>query len=264
MCAAEPFLLNPDNRALLEGRVSYKHLAKDDSEKKMGFLALFIVVGIIASTFMIGYAISEWSTWAALRNGGVQTQGTITGRHIDTSGDSDSYHVEYTYQHTPANGDPRAYSGSDKVDYSVYAGAEQGRSIVVLYTPDDPTVSTLDIGLSPPWLITGFSLVWIPGFLGIPLFVMGMFMRQSGIARRLRQGSRKLMGEILYCARDIDDGDCHIKLTYRFQSPQSGQILESTHQQQRDDLIDVEAAKLPSAGTPVVVLYRDDTTFRVL
>jgi hypothetical protein len=259
----KPFLLNPDNRALMEGRVSYKHLAKDGNEGSTGFLYLFILVGIIASIFLIGYAISEWGKWAALRGSGVQTQGTIIERYVDTSGDSNSYHIRYTFQHTPANGDPRTYSDDDQVDYADYTRSEQGMPIDILYTPDDPAISTLDVNLSPPWMITGFSAIWIPGFLGAPIFILSKLSNQKGTMNRLRQGSRKLMGEVLECRQNIDsDNDCFIQLIYRFTSPESGHIIEGHHERERDDLRD--ASKLPALGTPVVVLYRDDQTFQVL
>jgi hypothetical protein len=263
MRAGEPFLLNPDNRALMEGRVSYKHLAKDGHEGSMGFLYLFILVGIIASVFLIGMAVVEWKEWAILRNAGVETQGTIVERYVDTSGDSNSYHVRYTFEHTPANGDPRTYSNEDQVDYAAYQRAEQGRAIAVLYTPADPNLSTLDMNMSPPWMLTGFSAIWIPGFLGAPIFIVSKLSNQKGTMNRLRQGSRKLLGEVLECRQRVDsDNDCFVTLSYRFQSPESGQILEGKHERERDDLRD--ASKLPASGTPVVVLYRDDKTFQVL
>jgi hypothetical protein len=229
----------------------------------MGFLYLFILVGVLASVVMIGASVVQWKEWAALRGSGVQTQGTIIERYVDTSGDSNSYHIRYTFQHTPANGDPRTYSNEDQVDYADYTRSEQGMPIDILYTPDDPAISTLDVNLSPPWMLTGFAAIWIPGFLGIPLFVVGHLSRKQSTMKRLRQGSRKLMGEVLECRQNIDsDNDCFIKLIYRFTSPESGQIIEGNHERERDDLRD--ASKLPALGTPVVVLYRDDKTFQVL
>jgi hypothetical protein len=262
MRAGEPFLLNPDNRALMEGRVSYKHLAKDEREQSTRSLTLIILFSIIVGIFLIALTVTEWQHWATFRDSGVQTQGIIADSRIDSSDNGTSYHVRYTYQHTPTNGDPRTFTHEQQVNRSFYEQAELGRAIVVIYTPENPTVSTLDVGLSPPWQITLFSMVGIPLFLWIPLVMRNRLVRQNDIARRLRQGSRKLMGEILYCTRDIDDGDCHIKLTYRFQSPESGQILEGNHERERDDLRD--ASKLPASGTPVIVLYRDDKTFQVL
>jgi hypothetical protein len=261
MRAGEPFLLNPDNRALMEGRVSYKHLVKDGRAGSMDVLYLFILVGIITSVFLVGMAVVEWKEWAILRNSGVETQGTIVERYV-TSGESNSYHIRYTFQHTPANGDPRTYSDKDQVDYAIYQRAEQGRPIEVLYTPADPSISTLDMNLSPPWMLTSFAAIWIPGFLGIPLFVVSKLSHQQGTLRRLRQSSRKLLGEVVESVKDFgDDNDCYVKVTYCFQSPTSRRTIQSAQQRIRNDLAEAEP---PRAGTPVVVLYRDDKTYWVL
>jgi hypothetical protein len=261
MRAVEPFLLNPSNRALLEGRVSYKHLAKDEREQTTRSLTLIILLSIIVSIFLIALAVTEWQHWATLRDSGVRTQGIIADRRIDSTSDGTSYHVRYTYQHTPADGDPRTITHERQVSRSFYEQAEPGRAIVVIYTPDDPTVSTLDAGLSPPWLVTLFSIVGIPLFLGIPLVTRNRLVRQNDIGRRLRQGSRKLIGEVLVCQKELDEDTCVVTLHYRFTSPQSNQMLDGTHTCKRDDLTN---ARLPTRGTPVIVLYRDDTTFRVL
>jgi hypothetical protein len=263
MRVGEPFLLHPDNRALMEGRVSYKHLAKDDREKTTRLLALIILFSIIVALFLIGWTITEWQNWGALRDSGVRTQGVIADRRIDTSGDGTSYHVRYTYQHIPPYGDgaPQTFIHERQVSRSFYEHAEQGMPIDVVYTPDDPTVSTLDVGLSPPWQITLFSSLGIPAFLGIPIFLRHRLARHNDIARRLRQGSRKLLGEVVSCQKDLDDDICVVTLHYRFTSPQSNQMLDDTHVCQRDDL---SGARMPAPGTPVIVLYRDDTTFRVL
>jgi hypothetical protein len=133
--------------------------------------------------------------------------------------------------------------------------------IDVVYTPDDPTVSTLDVGLSPPWQITLFSSLGIPAFLGIPIFLRHRLARQNDIARRLREGSSKLLGEVVTCQKDLDDDVCTVTLSYRFTSPESGQVLDDTQVCKRNDLT---SARMPTPGTPVIVLYRNDSTFRVL
>jgi hypothetical protein len=260
MRVAEPFLLNPNNRPLLEGRVSYKHLAKDDSEGQTGFLLLFIIVGLIASAVLLFWVTTEWIEWATLRSSGVETQGTVTGRRVDSTDDGTNYYVSYSYWHTPSNGDPLAYTREEQVSHESYQNAEQGRPIAVIYTPQTPTIASLDLNLSPPWFISLFTLIWIPGFLGIPMFMFGKFARQQGITRRLRKGSRKLIGELLECQHNHGEDDCFVKLRYRFQSPQGG-MLEGSHELKRNDLAQ---AALPYAGTPVIVLYRDDQTFQVL
>jgi hypothetical protein len=263
MRVGEPFLLNPDNRALMEGRVSYKHLAKDERERTARSLTLIIPLSVIVGIFLIALTVTEWQNWSMLRDSGVRTQGIIADRRIDTSGDGTSYHIQYTYQHIPpySDGAPHTFIHERQVSRSFYEHVEQGMPIDVVYAPDDPTISTLDVGLSPPWQITLFSIVGVPAFLGIPIFLRHRLARQNDIARRLREGSSKLLGEVVTCQKDLDDDVCTVTLSYRFTSPESGQVLDDTQVCKRNDLT---SARMPTPGTPVIVLYRNDSTFRVL
>jgi hypothetical protein len=110
-------------------------------------------------------------------------------------------------------------------------------------------------------MLTSCAAIWIPGFLGVPIFMVSKLSNQKGTLRRLRQGSRKLLGEVVSCQKDLDDDICVVTLQYRFTSPQSGQMLNDTQVCKRNDLTN---ARMPAPGTPVTVFYRDDLTFRVL
>jgi hypothetical protein len=257
----EPFVLNPDNRPLLEEGAPTSALASSSNRTMIQVMSFVLILGVLFTGLMLAVAASEWTTWAALRDSGVQTEATITGRHIDDSGDNTSYYVSYTYQHIPADGDPRTYHHEERVNSATYDSAEQGRRVAALYTPDDPERVTIDVRLEQPWfgvVGAGFFLVL---FIAVPGAGIFMERRHAQIAQRLRESSSMLPGEVVKCTGNAADDDYYVRLTYRFQSPTSGKTIQHAQRLQRNDMGD---DSLPAPGTPVVVLYRDDKTFQVL
>jgi hypothetical protein len=257
----EPFVLNPDNRPLLDEGAPTSALASNSNPTMIQVMYFVLILGVLFTGLMLAVAVSEWTTWAALRDAGVSTEATITGRSIDDSGESTAYYVSYTYAHTPADGDPRTYQSEERVNSDTYDSAEQGRRVAALYIPDDPERVTIDVRLEPPW----FSVVGAGFFLILFIIVPGggIFIerRHTQVAQRLRESSSMLPGEVVKCTGSAADDDYHVRLTYRFQSPASGKTLQQAQRLQRDDMGD---ESLPAPGTPVIVLYRDDTTFQVL
>jgi hypothetical protein len=261
MRAAEPFVLNPDNRPLLDEGTPTSALASNRNEEMIGGTYLILVIGVLLSGIMAVLAVLDWMDWGALRDAGVSTEATITGRRIDDSGDNTSYYVSYTYQHIPADGDPRTYQSEERVNSVTYDSAEQGRRVAALYIPDDPERVTIDVRLEPPWIQTVGMLFSVGLFIVVPLLIISHDRRRAQVAQRLRESSSMVRGEVVKCTGNAADDDYYVRLTYRFQSPASGKTIQQAQRLQRDDMDD---ESLPAPGTPVIVLYRDDKTYWVL
>ncbi len=261
MDTPEPFVLNPDNRPLLDEGAPTSALASNRNEEMIGATYLILVIGVLLSALMTVLTVLDWIDWAALRDAGVPTEATITERRIDDSGESTAYYVSYTYAHTPADGDPRTYHSEERVNSDTYDSAEQGRRVAALYTPEAPERVTIDIRLEPPWIQIVGMLFSAGIFIVVPVLIIIHDRRHTQVAQRLRESSSMLPGEVVTCTGNAADDDYHVRLTYRFQSPASGKTLQQAQRLQRDDLDD---ERLPAPETPVVVLYRDDTTFQVL
>jgi hypothetical protein len=261
MRAGEPFVLNPDNRPLAEGKVSYKHLAKEGSVSTSCILLAFVIIGLPISIGFLSGAVFGWMEWFAVANS-EQLQATVIERSIEEEGTNTSYYVSYTYQPPAAHGDARSYTRSERVDRATYERATEGGPITISYIPDTPSRGAINLSASPPLVFTLFSACWIPGFVGIPLLVLVFGVGHQRTMNRLRRGSQKLLGEVVESVKDFDDdNDCYVKVTYRFQSPTSRRTIQSAQQRIRKDLAEAEP---PRAGTPVVVLYRDDKTYWML
>jgi hypothetical protein len=260
MRAAEPFVLNPDNRPLAEGKVSYKHLAKEGSFFTSCILLAFVIIGLPISIGFLSGAVFGWMEWFAVASSD-QIQATVIERRIEEHGADTRYYVSYTYQPPAAHGDAPSYTRNERVDQATYERASEGGPISISYIPDTPSRGAINLSASPPLVVTLFSVCWIPGFVGIPLLVLVFGVGQQRILKRLRKGSRKLIGEVVEGRKDFGEDDCYVYITFRFQSPQSGQMIECTQQRVRNDLAEAEP---PRAGTPVIVLYRDDKTYWML
>jgi hypothetical protein len=261
MHTTAPFVFNPDNRPLLEAGAPPSALVSNRNAELIGATYMILVIGMLLSSLMTVLAILDWMDWAALRDSGTQTDATIIGRRIDNSGESTAYYVSYTYVHTPADGDPRTYRNEERVNRATYDAAEQGQQVAAIYTPDEPARVTIDVHLEPPWpgLV---GIAWSVGFFVVPAVAIIIVARRNmQITERLRESSSSIHGEVFACTGTGDDDDYYVRLTYRFQSPTSGKLIQKSQRLQRDDLSDDD---LPAPGTPVVVLYRDDQTFQVL
>ncbi len=261
MCAAEPFVLNPDNWPLAEGKVSYKHLAKEGSLFTSCILLAFVIMGLPISIGFLSGAVFGWMEWFAVANS-EQIQATVIERRIEEEGTNTSYYVSYTYQLPAAHGDVRSYTRSERVDRATYERVSEGGPITISYIPDTPSRGAINLSASPPLVFTLFSAFWIPGFVGIPLLVLVFGVGRQRTMKRLRKGSRKLIGEVVASQKHIsDDDNCYVQVTFRFQSPTSGSTIQSAQQRIRNDLAEAEP---PRAETPVIVLYRDDKTYWML
>jgi hypothetical protein len=267
MGAAEPFVLNPDNRPLLGEGAPTTALAEERDGLRDGSFLLFIgsVMFVLFLIIMLIAAIFSWWDLAALYRSSVQIEATVTGRHIDEGSEHAHYYVSYTYEYVRAHGEPQTYARSERVDHATYASATEGAPITVAHTPTDPERASLDLSLAPPWwdlahvVIVPLGMGALPALLGVGLHVLAR--RRLHIVRRLREQSSKAAGEVVECKDTATDENYYIKLTYRFQSPQSGKTIQQAHRLLRDDL---RQAALPPPGTPVVVLYRDDKTYWIL
>lgn len=259
----KPFLLNPDNRGVVEGSAVYS--PKGSGAASIGCLALFSIAGLLASCLFLSYIVADVREWWQLRLYGVETTGVVLGLRT-ISDEGTTYYVSYSFRHTPPDGDPRTYSNEETVAAEVYERLEKGGPISVRYLPDSPVVSRpasevpqVPFGLL---LMSGFWGCWSVLFNGIPLVVLFAIRKQQVRDQRLKKHGYVIIGEILAVRDHLDsDGDLQLTVEYRFQSPRSGQEIRDRDAQLRNYL---KGQPLPSAGSPVALMYADDATYAVL
>lgn len=268
MHVSPPFVLDPQYQAVADGKEPYTN---KDRGKHLGCLGclLFTLVGIcpFLTLFVLTQLVQSWEDWAELASTGEQVQGTVTEKRIDSSGDSDAYYLTYCFEYIPADGDPRTECNTTTVGGRLYGGSELGGPIGVWYAPGDPSINQLNA----PTIFVPVCLT-IGVFGGI--FFVGRWMYHTirngfkglRIEKRLSgPGAQRIYGTITNISGEDDDGTYRVHLSYTFRTPDGRTLIVSTTIV-RDDLNPANnpPGRLPVVGTPVVVVYADDTAFRAL
>jgi hypothetical protein len=244
----EPFLLWPDNRAVLDGKkrlpVTYRPWAA------WGWL-LLAVVAVAGGGVLLAVAVREQRLNERLHKHGISAYATV----LEAVGEDEPIYV--TYQYTAKNG--QTYQQQVSASESLARGWMKGRRVSILYDPADPSVSNLD---DPHWNPRDDQpLVVVTGgfvFLGL-LLLAGWVIRFALPRRRLSRVGRLLPGEIKACSKRVADA-FYLVVDYHFTGP-DGTTLEGRCEAQREDL---RRSVFPAPGTPVVVFYADERTHSVL
>jgi hypothetical protein len=261
-------VLDPRYQAVAEGKERYTNKDRGDQRGCLGCLIISLVlVCPILSVFVVTQLMQTWADWAELSATAQEVQGTVRDRRIDDSGDSSAYFLTYCFDATPPNGAPQEYCKEQAVGGRVYHDAERGAPISVWYAASDPTIHQI----SPPniWVPIVLSILVVAGiFFGFRwlLHAIGRVRHGMSFQKRLSAPDAQLLrGTITAISGEDDEGTYRVKLTYAFRTP-TGRTLSVSPQFVRDDLAPTseQPQKLPPVGTPVVVIYADDTTFHVL
>jgi hypothetical protein len=78
--------------------------------------------------------------------------------------------------------------------------------------------------------------------------------------RRLETEGHLLEGQVTHCSGVTHKSNYEVKLSYCFYTPDERPLRDKTSRIRHD----LYLTALPQPGTPVAVLYLDDTNFRVL
>jgi hypothetical protein len=277
MSTEKPFLLDPRNQGVMEGTQRY-HPIRYLEEPGFIFVVIpvFLVISVVITAFfIIPWGFSLWSQWWQLEHDGVEGTATVLSRQAPTD-DESAYIVSYSFEHTPADGDPRRYADEDKVDSATYSRLEPGVTAPVWYVPDNPAISVLEPPRRPSILWTGvigvLLLLWYGGFLSL----LGEGIAHFRAAQRLAQHGQIITGTVTTHKIDQDDGNAYvtIQLNYRFCSPATGQELTGGKSINRyirhvwplskTYVKDLEELPVPPEGGTVAIIYLNDELYDVL
>lgn len=248
------FLLDPANRRFLLGEVK---MISAVSGLGAGCMVLFLMPFLLIGLFVIIMAGVEWRSYHLLSTTGVITRGEYTNKYITTDDDDGgtNYHIEYRYEVNK-----RTFTSSDTVSSDVYYRAGIGEPVSIIYAPSDPSVAAVEgtNDISTPIFLTVFAAFW-------NLISWGMFLAMVvGLLRdrRLSRDGQVVRGELTSISgRRGSKGRYIVTAHYSFVPPDGNELLTGKTTAQRNDL---HAAALPDKGTPVMVLYRNRSHFKML
>lgn len=251
---ATPFLLNPKHAAYING---FKRFSPNGARIGYTIFMLLVAAGTAVVVFLAGRALFEN---IGLAQTGKQVPAVIVKHYTEDCGDDGTcYHLVASYSVADKTGKLRNYTRDDSVsedEYRRYTTAP----VKVIYLPDNPAVARLVLGeynaFWPIALNIGSILLALLVGLG---FLWGSWKALVKSVRLARYG-QMLWGQLEEIKGEEDDGTYSIKVKYSFANP-AGDTLTGKASQIRNDL---KKAQLPWSGTPLVVLYTDDKTYKVL
>jgi hypothetical protein len=246
----EVFLLNPGNRAFVAGQS--KRLASGG----YGCILLVFIPFLAVGLFFLAYGVKSVYEWQRLTAEGVTTRGKFIDRSISYDSDDDeSYYVTFQF-----GLDNQTYVVEQNVDSGIYSRAETGTVVDVVYVPDNPTLARVAGTETSPVdaFMLVFGLCW-NGFVWLVVLASISSWRKQ---QALQRSGRLTRGEVVSCSgRNSSKGGYIITLEYRFSPPDGGATITDKKTENRRDL---RGQRLPAAGTPLAILYRDRKMYTAL
>jgi hypothetical protein len=241
------FLLNPTN-----DRFVAREARRQARQPGGGRVALWLAgVLLLVASVLWALTVPDWITWYRLREDGIEITGTISDLQVRDG----QYFVLYRFEPGQAG---VIFAGEQRVSKTTYESITTDMLPVVIYFPDDPAISRLDV-FNPEDTMRDRLTIIAAGLTGllVLLVIVGLVQRLTGPDR----DRQVIRGQVVRCAgyRD-EDGDYNLKLSYRFVSP-SGQTITAQTAQIRNDL---RNKALPPPGTPVAVYYLSDRSYLLL
>jgi hypothetical protein len=236
------FLANPENWPFVRGRVA--RIGNGILMVGSAFLLALFAVVVIIVFMLINHQYFE------LHSSGVIATGFITNLEVNRGSRSTGYQVDYRY-----TVDDRSYTDRQSVHPEIFSHLSLHQSVEVRYLPRNPQFSQLHEAEDSPGMIIPFlfSAIFIT-----PAVLLWMKDRHN---RYLSRAGTLILGELTNIeAKRGSKATPYIEVRYFFYN-EHGIRLEGKHFQVRTDL---SRDTLPPSGTPVAVLYVDDSTYRLM
>jgi hypothetical protein len=258
-----PFLLNPDHRAVLDGDRTALDVQKSGGRLVVGLIgtAVFGLLVLGMAGVLSRYLVTE----ARLRANGVITEAEVLehGAFIDPDDPDDitdaRWWIVYRFE---AGGE--AYQREQDIRPATYEATEGLAVVPVRYLPANPELARVAVPAEEQFN-TGGVVALSAGMLAFG-GIGAIFARQVVVARRqpraLRAAGQPLDGQLRRARGFGETPDTYrVAMVGAFVSPKTGDRITVTAEAPRPDLY---GAELPPSGTPIVIWYASDELYQVL
>ncbi|HVO42961.1 MAG TPA: DUF3592 domain-containing protein [Aggregatilineales bacterium] len=252
--AFEPFLMNLRNLNFARGQARYPAILWSN------VLGIGAVVAFLV--FMLATLGLNWITDTRVASAGRLTRGTVIARRT-VSGKSTTYYLTFQYQARGTDNEPHRYQVEQTVSPAIYASRTEGAEVTIKVLPDDPATARLagpdDDGYYRNNNLLGLVIL-VPVTIGLTIVQL----RPIVIDRALARDGRVVQGKLLSRSGRMIKGKnryFQVSVAYTFTSPTTGLAITGKQNATRNDLRD---KPLPELGTPVAVLYVNDSRFKIL
>ena len=253
---SEMFLLNPAHKNFLQGK---SRQLEPSSIFARGCMMIFMVPFILVGIGIILFTAVEWNNLLQISRSSVTAQAEVISRRTGSDSDGDDYY-KVTYQFRVAD---RAFKNERSVNSSEYDRLKAGVRVPIVYAANNPTISYLqsENRNTLPLFLTLFGVCWNGIILSV--IVAGLGARQKN--QRLERDGVLLKGTIVEISgREDSDNDYIVKLKYAFRTPNDRELVKQESCTRNDLKRGKQKERLPLTGTPVAVLYANDSCFKVM
>lgn len=265
--STEPFLFDPQNRAVAAGERPYKD--PDHFMTVFNMISTMLMV-FAGSVFLFWYGYDFYTNQRETRllaQAGQVGDGVVVDQVIRRFEDHTDYLVDYRFIHPLPNGEPRSYGRMAEVTRETFEQLEYGQRVEVRFVPGEPTISRMIGELPTVQDTTSFVILLVVG--GSILLILGRIVWAEGRKlrhfRNLTRNGRLIQGVVLGAETEAGDDDTlMVTLRYRFTPPDGGVIdneqrIPIFYNQRRG----VSAEDFP-AGRPILLWYMNHDTYKVL
>jgi hypothetical protein len=252
----EFFLLSPLNRWFLTGDVSEPEIP---TERKYLHWALGIAAGTL---FLVAGACFDagnqaWWLRYKLQADGVRGQGTVLELRKEASDNGPVHYARFKFDAATPQG-MKTFRNERHVKESTYKSLRVGGPIAIFYSAGSPELSKVNHELPPePWTDTITCLVTLILCLGSAFWARKVRDRLNLL---LAEG-RVVSGTLCDCKGEVDsEGDYMVDLHYEFRTPEE-RVIYGHH---RAVASEMRHQSFPEPGTPVAVLFADESNYQLL
>ncbi len=162
--------------------------ARNNCLRIFGLAVFFLIAITIILVFGWLGTLEKRRNAILLAEQGQTTTGFIIDKYMrENPHTGDTYHLVYRYQAPRPDGESGVFENDMLVSPSAYNKAYIEQNVTVLYVPDDPSISTLNIPPDDPPSTTFLVILGIISFvLVVPLFTVVALVSYGLIRQRIR------------------------------------------------------------------------------
>jgi hypothetical protein len=208
-----------------------------------------------------------------LKQHGLTTQATIVNKREAKNKSSTYYYV--TYQFDPSSS-TKLFEREESVDYKMYEDAAQGVLVTITYLPNDPNISRLILQDAVEFRNTlelNMMMWGAGGGFVLLILILGslsdLYPKWNKIQneRKLRKKAVLLKGKIKSYKYRSKSSKKIEKLNYSFVTPK-GRVIIADFPYSPQYRFDKDGRPVgepaPKIGTPVAILFLDETNYKLL
>lgn len=244
------FVIQPENQSYVQRRTDQPAYIPNNWNK---FIIMALIVLYLFVFGALGMATYNMHKENILFQDSAQTTARITGHNSQRSRNTTNYYLMYMY-----SVDGEIYRDSRRVSRSVYNTYRVGDIVDILYPVAKHDLTRI-IGVHGDERVEVFGAFSI-AFAALAGYGVFWVIKRYRNVKLLRSNGRLMTGELIASSTREYKGNYYVRFTVQFTNPNYERIKGS-----RQYMVNqLRNAPLPSAGTPLAIIYYHDKLWELL